>query len=191
MEVAPEATALLLARGHQPLARAKDVERQPGRVHRRAGAPGQVVEQAQVGGREALVAGPLPKQQSPDDLGAVDERQHDRLRDGSPVGRRRARRHPGGPDFKRDVRKSQGLGDAVHDHRRDPLGFDGRLEPMAKARERPVRVVAVAVHQPAHGPLEDVADRQGEDGHDPSREQRRGEPAVLREDGAQDRHAMA
>jgi hypothetical protein len=82
VQVAANASALLLAGRHEPLPRADDVERQADRVHGRPGGAGQVMEEAHVTLREGFAACPRNEEQPANVLGAIGQRQGHRLWDG-------------------------------------------------------------------------------------------------------------
>ena len=100
----------------------------------------------------------------------------------------------------RHERKPQRVGDRVDDRGERAVRFRGPLEHVAKPMHRAPWLVAVAVHQPVHGPLQHVAQRQrdergraGRQQLDPDpvfapdeRSERRGDDRIARQDPERD-----
>jgi hypothetical protein len=140
VQVAAQPPARLLPRRDDPLAGALQVRRQQDRVGGRAGLARQVLQQPMVGARERLARRARRDDQLAERLPLVDERQPQQLA-GRRAGRGRDRRFLAPPKHDRRVGQLQRLAHGLHQRRRDGLGRERPLEPLAEPRERRVRVV--------------------------------------------------
>ena len=140
VQISPQAPPLLLPAGHELLAGALQVGRQPHGVHGDLGLPGEVLKEHAVGGRELLTGRPRGDHQATDLLPLVDERPCVRFSLGGPVSRR------GTETFSlleqdSSVRQLERLGDRFGDRRQYSLGGEGRLKASSQARGHRVGVV--------------------------------------------------
>ena len=160
MQVPPEPTALLLAGDDEPLPRPREIVPQSDRADRGSRLSSEVLEQSQLVAAEAGLTGAHTQHEPSNSFGAVDEWHihgdaallaafgHDAF---GAVHIDERERHE---------RKPQRVGDRVDDRGERAVGFRGPLEHVAEPMHRAPWLVAVAVHQPVHGSLQHVAQRQ-------------------------------
>ena len=159
MEVPPEPATLLLAGDDEPFPRPREIVPQPDRVDRGSRLPSEVLEQPQFVAAEAGLAGRTPSTSRP--TGSEPWTSGT-----STVGPRCSPRSattcsvPSTSTSASHERKPQRIGDRVDDRGERAVRFRGPLEHVAEPMHRAPRLVAVAIHQPVHGPLQHVAQRR-------------------------------
>ena len=170
MEVASDASTLLLPGQHQLLPRALEIRHHAHAVDRHACVMREVVQQAPVGGTELLARRARPKHQLADHRSLIGQGQVQRIRE------RPAR---GSDDLKGTVlgepdghiRQPERFPNRRHDAWQHGVRRQRRLEPLAQPRDHPVGLIALAVHQAVHPPLEPFSQGREERRHDTGRDE--------------------
>ena len=186
MEVAPERAALLLARGHDALAGALQVGREPHGVHGLARVLGEIGQDAAVLRREPVFPLAQAEHELPQRGPVVRKRERDRRAGELPV-RGDALEPPVLLHLDRDIREAQRLRDRLDDAGQHGLGRRRDLEALGQAGNRGGRIVALAVEQVVDGALQPGAQRVEHDRHEAGRDDRGADSHLLAQERSRER----